>query len=69
MRTQAIKGISIHGCFVFHRLIWKGINSCVCGSRCLKDMSPKGRVISRKKIQKDYLVVRCIYGFKYNLLA
>jgi hypothetical protein len=69
MRTQAIKGLSIHGCFVFHRAIWKGINSCVCGSRCLKDIGLKGRVISKKKIQKNYLVVCCIYRFICNVLA
>jgi hypothetical protein len=69
MRTQAIKGVSINGCFVFHREIWKGINSYVCGSRCLKDISLKCRVISRKKIQKDDPVVRCIYRFKCKVLA
>ena len=67
MRTQAIKGVSIHGCFVFHRVIWKGINSCVCGSRCSKDNSLKVRVIL-KKIQKDYIVVRCIHRFICNVL-
>jgi hypothetical protein len=69
MRTQAIKGVSIHGCFVFHRVTWKGTNSCVSGRRCLRDISLKCRVISKKKIQKDYLVVRCIYRFKCNVLA
>jgi hypothetical protein len=69
MRKQAIKGVSIHGCFVLHRVIWKGINSCVCSSRCLKDISLKGRVISKKKIQKCYLVVCCTYRFKCNVLA
>ena len=54
---------------MLHRVIWKGINSCVCGSRCLKDISLKGRVTSKENIQKDYLVVCCIYRFISNVLA